>query len=74
MLKPAQSRGYRYQVSDYALVGVWFILDTSLHDSSDWRRHPTVATELSRAAARRKAQELNLLEEHSRDTADRHSA
>ncbi len=46
-------RGYRYQVSTYALKSVWFVLDT--HSPTEFEGQyqlPIVATALSRAAAR----------------------
>jgi hypothetical protein len=53
-------RGRRYQISDDHLPGMWLVLD--LHRLGEDGKYPIVATESSRAAARRKAQELNAAE------------
>lgn len=49
-------RGRRYQVAALKLRGFWPVLDM---DKEEDGKHPIVATESTRAVARRKAQELN---------------
>jgi len=58
------NRGRRYQVSENHAAGAWFVLD--MHAVEENGKHPIVAIEIGRAAARQKAYELNVAEDAKR--------
>jgi len=58
------NRGRRFQVAENHAAGAWPVLD--MYTQGEDGKHPIVAIEIGREAARKKARELNAAEDAKR--------